>query len=103
MEVSLLEPYKVDTRVKNSPEIIGSCEYFETAKYKLNFTNKSFNVDSSSFLSVTCVGGEGEIEGERIRKGDSFFCPAGAGRIVVSSGESLEIITVRVPKSPATE
>ncbi len=103
MAVSLLEPYKADTRVENSPEIIGSCEYFETAKYKLSFTNKSFTVDNSSFLSVTCVSGEGEIEGEKIRKGDSFFCPAGAGRIVVSSGESLEIITVRVPKSPATE
>ncbi|MBR3681286.1 MAG: class I mannose-6-phosphate isomerase [Clostridia bacterium] len=98
MLVSDLDVYKPAPRVANSPEIIGKCEYFETAKYKLNFTNLTLDVTPDSFLSVTCVGGAGEIEGEKIQKGDTFFIPAGAGKITVSGGEGLEIITVKIPK-----
>ena len=98
MLVSDLDVYKEAPRVENSPEIIGKCEYFETAKYKLNFTNLPLFVDESSFLSVTCVGGEGTIEGEKIAKGDSFFIPAGAGDILIAGGENLEILTVKIPK-----
>lgn len=98
MSVCDLDVYKGAPRVENSPEIIGKCEYFETAKYKLNFTNLPLFVDESSFLSVTCVGGEGTIEGEKISKGDSFFIPAGAGDILITGGENLEILTVKIPK-----
>ena len=98
MSVCDLDVYKGAPRVENSPEIIGKCEYFETAKYKLNFTNLPLFVDESSFLSVTCVGGEGTIEGEKISKGDSFFIPAGAGYILITGGENLEILTVKIPK-----
>ena len=99
MSVCDLDVYKEAPRVENSPEIIGKCEYFETAKYKLNFTNLPLFVDESSFLSVTCVGGEGTIEGEKISKGDSFFIPAGAGDILITGGENLEILTVKIPKN----
>ena len=98
MSVCDLDVYKEAPRVENSPEIIGKCEYFETAKYKLNFTNLPLFVDELSFLSVTCVGGEGTIEGEKIAKGDSFFIPAGAGDILIAGGENLEILTVKIPK-----
>lgn len=98
MLVSDLDVYKPAPRVANSPEIIGKCEYFETAKYKLNFTNMTLDVTPDSFLSVTCVGGEGKIEGKKIQKGDSFFIPAGAGEISVAGSEGLEIITVKIPK-----
>ena len=97
MAVSLLEEYKSVPRDEKNPEVIGRCEYFETAKYKLNFTNKEFDVDNTSFLALTCVAGEGEIEGECVRRGDSFFCPAGAGRITVTGGKELEIVTVKIP------
>ena len=98
MSVCDLDVYKEAPRVENSPEIIGKCEYFETAKYKLNFTNLPLFVDESSFLSVTCVAGEGTIDGEKIAKGDSFFIPAGAGDILITGGENLEILTVKIPK-----
>ena len=97
MLVSDLDVYKEAPRVENSPEIIGKCEYFETAKYKLNFTNLPLFVGAESFLSVTCVGGEGTIDGEKIAKGDSFFIPAGAGDILIAGGENLEILTVKIP------
>ena len=96
MKVSLLEPYRELEFDKNDESLIGKCEYFETRKYKLNFTNKIFNVENDSFLSITCVGGEGMIEGEKLSLGDTYFIPAGAGEITVSG--DVEIITVKVPK-----
>ncbi len=96
MLVSNLDVYDVPPRDEKNGNIIGECEYFTTEKYKLNFTTMELDVDSSSFLALTCVGGEGTVEGERLSLGDTFFIPAGAGRITVTGGEELEIITVRV-------
>ena len=96
MKVSLLEPYKESIFDKNDESLIGTCEYFETKKYKLNLSKITFDVEKDSFLSITCVGGEGEIEGEKISLGDTFFIPAGAGEITVD-GE-LEIIAVSLPR-----
>lgn len=95
MKVSLLEPYSEREFDKNDESLIGICEYFETHKYKLNFAKTTFKVTDNSFLSVTCVDGEGTIEGEKITLGDTFFIPAGSGDITVEG--DLEIITVRVP------
>lgn len=95
MKVSQLSPYNASLFDLERPEVIGACEYFETSKYKLEFTNICLNVDETSFLSVTCVGGKGKICGEEITLGDTFFCPAGVGEISLE-GE-MEIITVRVP------
>ena len=97
MLVSDLEVYEGAPRVENSPEIIGRCDYFETSKYKLNFTKMSFTVDEKSFLSLTVVGGEGTIEGEKASLGDTFFCPAGAGEITVETDGEIEVITVKIP------
>ena len=96
MKVSLLEPYSEAKFDTDDESVIGSCEYFETRKYKLNFTKKSFNVEKDSFLSITCVAGEGTIEGEKLGLGDTYFIPAGEGKITVE-GEA-EIIAVTVPK-----
>ena len=95
MRVSLLEPYSERKFDKNDESLIGICEYFKTHKYQLNFAKKTFNVDNSSFLSITCVGGEGMIEGEKITVGDTYFIPANSGEITVEG--SLEIIAVSVP------
>ena len=97
MKVSLLEPYKESIFDKNDESLIGTCEYFETRKYKLNLSKITFKVEKDSFLSITCVGGEGKIESEKISLGDTFFIPAGAGEITVD-GE-LEIIAVSLPRS----
>ena len=96
MKVSLLEPYSEAKFDTDDESVIGSCEYFETRKYKLDFTKKSFNVEKDSFLSITCVAGEGTIEGEKLGLGDTYFIPAGEGKITVE-GEA-EIIAVTVPK-----
>ena len=93
MKVSLLEPYKESEFDTNDANVIGKCEYFETRKYSLNFTKQSFNVENNSYLSITCVKGEGTIEGQRITRGDTFFIPAGEGEVTVEG--NLDIIAVR--------
>ena len=97
MKVSLLEPYKEAKFNTTDESVIGKCEYFETRKYQLNFTKATFNVKKDSYLSITCVSGEGLIEGEKIGRGDTFFIPAGKGEITVEG--NLEIITVKTPLS----
>lgn len=97
MLVSDLSEYKAAPRDEKNPEIIGKCKYFETRKYKLNFTNKIFNVDETSFVAFTCIGGEGEICGVRFSRGDTFFAPAGVGEVTVGTSGELELITVSVP------
>ena len=97
MKVSLLEPYKETEFDANDESLIGKCEYFETRKYQLNFTKISFNVENDSFLSITCVGGNGTIEGEEMSLGDTFFIPAGSGEITVEG--DAEIIAVKLPNA----
>ena len=97
MAVSVLDKYEGVPRDKNNPEIIGKCKYFEASKYQLNFTNKTFNVDKSSFISLTVISGEGSIDGTPVSRGDTVFCPAGAGEIEVCAQENMEFIAVRVP------
>ena len=94
MTVSNLSPYQAPIFDNDNPEIIGKCEYFTTSKYKLNFTKKSFLVADESYLMISCVSGEGTIEGEKISKGDTYFVPAGTGEIEVSTDGEMEIITV---------
>ena len=93
MKVSLLEPYKEAKFDTDDESVIGKCEYFETRKYSLNFTKQSLNVENNSYLSVTCVKGEGTIDGEKISLGDTFFIPAGEGEVTVEG--KLDIIAVR--------
>ncbi len=94
MAVSSLTEYKPVEFDKEHPEVIGNCPYFTTRKYKLNLSKTVFNVTDKSFLSITCVGGNGTIDGEEIKCGDTFFSPAGSGQIEFCG--DMEIITVSI-------
>ena len=95
MTVSNLSPYEAPNINSKNPNVIGECEYFTTEKYKLNFTNKRFLVTDKSYLMISCISGEGTIEGEKIAKGDTFFVPAGAGEVEISCEDEIQIITVK--------
>ena len=95
MTVSNFSPYKAPEIDDENPDVIGKCEYFTTQKYKLNFTKKSFLVTDESYLMISCISGEGTIEGEKISKGDTYFIPAGMGEIELSSKGEMQIITVQ--------
>ena len=92
MEVLLPERYEDAPRVNKNGDIIGSCKYFTTRKYKQLFTSYSFNIDERSFLFITVLDGEGFVDGKACKKGDGFFCPAGVGEVVLDG--DLDIITV---------
>ncbi len=74
-------------------DVLGTCEYFTAKKHEIRDTVRLFT-DENSFNAVTCVGGEGEIAGESIRRGDTFLVPAGYGEYNLSG--NLEIIVTSV-------
>ena len=97
MAVTDLDVYKPQIFESEDGSLIGKCEYFETHIYKLNFTKMSIFATDESFVSVTCVKGEGRIDGEKIALGDTFFIPAGMGEIELSADGECHLITVSVP------
>ena len=68
--------------IASNSQVIGSSEYFETTFWDVSGEN-TFRTDGSSFACVTAIDGEGEIDGERIKAGDSFFVPANYGEYTV--------------------
>lgn len=93
MKVARLARYERPA-FEDGSEVIGRCKYFETSECVID-GNREFTVGEESFLAFTCVKGEGTLEGERVRVGDSFFAPASAGRI--SAAGTMTLITVTVP------
>ena len=96
MKVSHLKPYEALPSDEKTTDIIGKCDYFETRKCKLEFTKKSFVADKSSFVCVTCVRGEGSIEGEPLSLGDSYLVAAGYGEFTLEG--NCELLLVSVPE-----
>ena len=94
VEVADLKPYEAPPRVELSGEIIGSCDYFETRKCKLNFTKKRYIADESSFVCITCIGGAGSLDGESISLGDTLLVPAGYGEFVLEGNCTLLLVSV---------
>lgn len=75
-----------------SGELLVNSEYFQAVKYTVK-GSLALNVDSESFTSLLCIDGEGEIEqgGEKyaVKKGDSYFCPAGLGTLDIFGNMTL--------------
>ena len=74
-------------------DCLGKCKYFTVTKNNVN-GKIVLSADEASFNSVTCVKGEGLIDGIEIFKGDTLFVPASYGDYVIE-GE-LEIIVSKV-------
>jgi len=92
MKVANLDVYHKVTPQEADDKIIGKCSYFTTRFYKQLFANQAFFVDEESYLAMTVVGGEGTVNGEKVKLGDSLLFPAGAGEVVVNG--DLTLITV---------
>ena len=56
---------------------------------------KTVKADKGSFRCLTCVSGEGALDGEKISAGDSFFIPAGDGEYTASGKMTLIVTAVR--------
>lgn len=51
-------------------------------------------MDENSFACITCVKGQGEIGGQPIQKGDSYFVPANYGSFMLNG--DMEIIETKI-------
>ena len=99
MAVTELDVYKPCKFDSDDNTLIGKCDYFETHIYKPYFTKMSIFATEDSFISFTCVKGEGVVGGLCAKAGDSFFVPAGAGEIELSSDGVFDVIAVSVPRA----
>ena len=97
--LDVVRPY-TDEQVN---EIRYSCGYDASLLANNNFFkvkrlcvsgSEALCADEKSFVSVLCLGGEGELvfDGEKypITKGDSYFCPAGMGAFEIAG--NVEVI-----------
>ena len=60
--------------------VLGESEYFHVEKLCV-VDKTSVEVSQESFVCAVCVKGECEIEGQSMRQGDSYFIPAGYGKV----------------------
>lgn len=80
-----------------SVQLLDKCKYFECIKYNVS-DHVEVMVDESSFAAISFLDGKGTISGEynkdtiSYQKGDTFFIPAGSGKVKVD-GESVFILT----------
>ena len=74
--------------------ILFATKYFTAYKLDIN-GRRIIKSDKGSFRCITCVSGEGEIDGGKINAGDSFFIPAGEDEYVLSGEMTLIMTTVR--------
>ena len=72
-------------------EIIGVSKYFTVTKIALS-GECALERDPASFRAVSAVSGTGIIDGNSFSAGDTFFIPAGDGKIEVN-GEAVLIMT----------
>ena len=78
----------------NGDDRIGVSRYFTLTHAKI-CGEKVFSTDPASFRAVTCVSGEGSVDGVAMRCGDTFFVPATRGEFTVRGEAEVLISEVR--------
>ena len=75
-------------------DTLGASKYFTVRK--LMVQDETLRTDGKTFQCITCVQGQGEIEGREIKKGDSFFVSADYGKYQLKG--NMEIIMTEIRK-----
>ena len=75
-------------------DLLGLSRYFTTTSVKVAGEKKLF-ADKNSFKCVICVAGEGEIDGQKVCLGDSYFVPATYGEFTMKGEMQLIVAEVR--------
>lgn len=95
LKVSNLSPM-VDEKEKTAQKteggtktLLSSCEYFEAVKLDINGQYKF--TPNDSFVCVFIIEGEGEIDGMKFNKFDTFFVPADHGEALLKGNFSAMI------------
>ena len=90
LKVTSLQKYKPITFDEN---VLGECEYFRVEKLSVDGNLTRF-ADGQSFHCITCLGGSGALNGQKVALGDSFFVPANYGEYTLEG--QMEIIVTSV-------
>lgn len=75
--------------------VLGASKYFTVRKLTVAGSHRAAT-DAKSFCAVTCVAGEGSLAGSAIKKGDTFFVPAGYGEFELKG--NLEVVMTDMRK-----
>lgn len=78
----------------NGRTLIGASKYFSAYSCVVN-GEKVFDVGKGSFLSVTCIEGEGKIGDNAVKKGDSFFVTADSEKTILTGDMKVIMAEVR--------
>ncbi len=96
LKVTSLEGYEyAPLQLKTAQgDLLGLSKYFTTTSIRVQ-GERVLPEDKNSFKCITCVQGEGVINGKKIGLGDSFFVPAGYGKICLQGEMCLIMAEVR--------
>ena len=75
-----------------------SCEFFSVKKTVLTGGQTAETVADKTFVHLLCIDGEGTVDGYPMRRGDSYFIPAGYGAAVLKTDTSLSVIETLPPQ-----
>ena len=74
--------------------LLGLSRYFTTTFVQIS-EEKRLYADKGSFQCLICVSGEGEIDGQKVSLGDSYFVPAGYGDYTLKGEMQMILAEVR--------
>ena len=77
-----------------SGNTLGISKYFNVRKLEV-CGEITLHATEKSFHSVTCTRGEGHINGETVRQGDTFFVPAGFGAYTLGGNMTVILTDIR--------
>ena len=90
----LVTDFKKFEPKKFPDHILGISKYFNAQKIVVD-GDVSLQANEKSFHCITCIGGDGQINGEKIRRGDSFFVPAGFGTYPLTGNMTVIFTDIR--------
>ena len=101
IDVSKTEPPKYDTKPMGKPVVndgytetlLTECDLFTVYSYDVE-GNLTLSTDSKSFNHLLITDGEGNISGKAVKKGESYFVPAGFGEYKISG--KLQVIITKI-------
>ena len=96
LKVTNLFPFKpLKIGIENEEgELLGVSKYFTVNKLCV-CGKERIVTDEGTFKCITCVKGSGEIDGQEMRAGESFFVPAGYGDFSLCGNADVVISQVR--------
>jgi len=93
LKVTSLKKFQPTVRTADGKGALAKSEYFTVNSVQI--AGKTVRRgEKDTFICLTCVDGNGIIDGEKICRGDSFFIPAGYGEFVLDG--AMQIIETKI-------